>query len=247
MILPKPQDAVHKAWLYRLLTAIADNSFLVAHLMFKGGTCASMQNILDRFSVDLDFDLLNEKEMPAVQKHLEKIFKDLGLEIKEKSQHVPQYFLKYPSKDQQRNTIRLDATFPPPVANEYESVRLVEIDRIIYCQTIPTMFANKLVAILDRYQKHGSIAGRDIYDLHAFFMKGYRYKPQIIEERTGQKVSEFMENVRNFIEKNITQTILDQDLNVLLPPASFKKVRKILKQEVLVFLKDELLRLEGSD
>jgi predicted nucleotidyltransferase component of viral defense system len=236
MILPSPADAIHKAWLYRLLTAIADNTFLISVLRFKGGTCAAMLNLLDRFSLDLDFDLLEPPKMTEVRKNLETIFSNLDLEIKEQSRHVPQYFLKYKNRTGERNTLRLDVTFPPPKSNEYEAVRFPDIDRILYCQTIPTMFANKLVTVMDRYKKHGSIAGRDLYDLHTFFIKGYSYNPQIIEERTGQKAKDFLVDLKNFIEKNITQTIIDQDLNMLLPPAGFHKMRKLIKPEVLMFL-----------
>jgi len=42
MILPNKNDAIHKAWLYRVVEAIADDRFLAQTLYFKGGTCASM-------------------------------------------------------------------------------------------------------------------------------------------------------------------------------------------------------------
>lgn len=235
-MLPKPSDAIHKAWLYRVLSTIADTQFLVAELRFKGGTCAAMRGILDRFSIDLDFDLLNPAKMLNVRSSLEDLFKKLGLEIKERSKNPPQYFLKYENKESQRNTLEFDVTFPAPKHNDYEPVRFVEIDRILYCHTIPTMFANKLVAAIERFTKYGSIAGRDIFDMHTFFLKGYTYKPEIIEERTGLRPQEFMKKLRNFIEEHITQTVIDQDLNVLLSPKQFHKIRKTLKQEVLMFL-----------
>lgn len=193
--------------MYKILTAIADDSFLAGNLRFKGGTCAAMRGLIDRFSVDLDFDLLDQKHNIATQKHLEQIFKKLELDI----------------------------TFPPPKNNDYEPVTLIEIDRILHCQTIPTMFANKLVSITDRYHKHGSIAGRDIFDIHTFFVKGFEFKEEIILERTGKTAAEFLKELKRFIEKHFTQTIIDQDLNTLLPYEKFKKLRKLLKQEVLAF------------
>jgi len=47
-----------------------------------------------------------------------------------------------------------------------------------------------------------------------------------------------------FVEKEVTDDLIAQDLNVLLPYAKFKIIRKTLKQETLMFLKDELERLE---
>jgi predicted nucleotidyltransferase component of viral defense system len=242
MLLASQKDAIHKAWLYRLLSAICDHKFLVNQLRFKGGTCAAMQGFLDRFSLDLDFDYVGqEKDLSKTRTALEHIFKNIGLEIKDKSKNVPQYFLKYSSKENERNTLKIDINFPSSQANKYEPVRLIDINRIIDCQTIETMFANKLVALIDRYEKNNSIAGRDIYDIHYFFMHGYTYNKEVIKERRGiDDLKIFFNDLIEFIEKHITETIINQDLNTLLPNKSFQKIRKILKQEVLIFLRDEL-------
>ena len=171
MILPDRSDSLHKAWMYRLLTGISDDSTLTNLLYFKGGTCAAMRELLNRFSVDLDFDYVGSPDnLTTVNIHLEIIFKKLGLIIKNQSSRVPQYIVKYPNRrDNERSTLKIDVVTPPPEANKYEKVRFDEIDRILTCQTIPTMFANKLVALIDRYEKSGGIAGRDLYDINYFF------------------------------------------------------------------------------
>lgn len=245
MFLPKPQDAIHKAWLYRLLSAIYDDSFLASSLYFKGGTCAAMLGYLDRFSVDLDFDYVAKKDdMAKVRKNLEKVFKKLGLEIKDKSSQVPQYFLKYSTvKEKQKNTIKIDVTMPPPDSNSYETKRFDEIDRIINCQTKETMFANKMVALIDRYEKNDSIAGRDLYDIHHFFLQGFEYDQEVIKERRGTDVITFFDILTQFINTTITQKIINQDLNTLLPFDKFKRIRGIIKKEVLLLLNDERKRL----
>jgi len=244
MILPKPEDAIHKAWLYRLLTEIYDDSLLANTLYFKGGTCAAMLGYLDRFSVDLDFDFAaDKKDLPAVRKHLETVFRKLGLEIKDGSKVVPQYFLRYNALQNQRNTIKIDTTMPPPKSNAYETKEFREIDRMIPYQTIETMFANKLVAAIDRFEKNHSIAGRDIYDIHHFFIQGFSYNEKIILERTGKTADIFFKKLIQFIKDRITEKILEQDLNILLPREKFQRIRKILTRETLVFLNDELARL----
>lgn len=244
MITPQPQDAKHKAWLFRLLSAISDDAFLSGVLYFKGGTCAAMRGFLDRFSIDLDFDFLGEPaDVAKAQKEMEKNFAGLGLEIKDRSQNVPQYFLKYAAQQGERNTLKVDISFPPPQANKYESAEIPEIDRVITCQTIETMFANKLVALIERYEKNRSIAGRDLYDVHYFFMQGFRYDGEVIQERRDQSPADFIKILIDFVQKEITQTIIDQDLNTLLEPKKFQQLRKTLKQETLVFLQDELKRL----
>lgn len=245
MILPKSEDAIHKAWLYRLLSHIYDNQMLARVLYFKGGTCAAMLGWIDRFSVDLDFDYAgNKKEMDIIRKEMERIFKTLGLTIKDRSVRSPQYFLKYPAtRIGKRSVLKIDATFPLPKSNAYQPLRFNEIDRIITCQTQETMFANKLVAVLDRYKKTRSIAGRDIYDIHYFFYIGARYREPIIYERTGKKTREFLLELIAFIKKNVTEIIITQDLSALLPYTRFCQIRKTLKQETIMFLQDELARL----
>ena len=245
MILPKKQDAKHKAWLYRLLSTIYNDPYLASVLCFKGGTSAAMRGFLDRFSIDLDFDYLGKKtEIKETSKKLEKIFKKLGLEIKDKSLSVPQYFLRYPSKIGARNPLKIDITYPAPKSNKYETIRFKEIDRIITTQTIETMFANKLVALIERYEKNKSIAGRDLYDIHHFFFNGFDYNSEVIKERRQKKVIDFLIELVVFIKKEITQTIIDQDINHLIQYDKFKKLRLVIKKETLMFLNDEIERLK---
>jgi len=248
MLIPRREDAIHKAWLLRLLTAICERPKLSQNLGFKGGTCAAMRGFLDRFSIDLDFDLLaNKKEIPSIRKALENVFTDLDLTIKDKSSKVPQYFVRYPSKDmQRRNTIKIDILFPPPKANKYEMVRLPELDRVVKCQTLETMVANKLVALIERYERTGKIAGRDVFDVHHFLLNGYSYSKEIILELRKVSISDFFNRLIEFVEKHVNNTLIDQDLNHLLPDKEFHAIRKILKPEILRLLKEELKREETN-
>src|SRR4030042_2185242 len=105
MILPKPKDAIHKAWLLRLLTGLLDNPKISKVIYFKGGTCASMLDWLDRFSVDLDFDLKPDSDKKALRPEFKEIFKKLNLKLKDEAKLTLQFFLKYQSQPGQRNTI----------------------------------------------------------------------------------------------------------------------------------------------
>ena len=77
MITNRQQDIVHKVHLLRVLTEIIDNPILSQSLYFKGGTCASMMNILDRFSVDLDFDISPKSDEKILRDEFHKIFRKL--------------------------------------------------------------------------------------------------------------------------------------------------------------------------
>jgi predicted nucleotidyltransferase component of viral defense system len=240
MNLPHSQDIFHRIQLYRLLTKILDSPIISHAIHFKGGTAAAMLGFLDRFSVDLDFDLENEADKSAIANGLKDIFKKLNLEIKQKSRNSLFYVVRYQAPPGSRNSIKMSMIDSPLKSNLYSVLKLNDIDRFASCQTKETMFANKLVAVTDRYKKHKVVAGRDIYDIHHFFISGFDYIEAVIEERTGSKASAYLKHLANFIEKKVTDRTINEDLGSLLPYDKFQKIRKSLKKEVLLFLKDRL-------
>ena len=243
MIIVRPADAIHKAYLLRTLTEIVDNAVLSSCLFFKGGTCASMMGILDRFSVDLDFDQKIGADENELREEFHKIFDRLGFTLQQESQKTLEFFLKYPNSPNERNTLKIDALNFIVKSNTYEPVFLPEINRTVNCQTKETIFANKLVAVKDRYDRNKSIAGRDIYDIHHFFLKKLSYSQEVIEERTEMKAKDCLIHLRHFIDKRVNQTLIDQDLNTLLPLENYQKIRKTLKTETLMFLNNEISQL----
>ena len=227
---------IHKAWLIRVLTEIADDPEMSSNLRFKGGTCAAMLGFLDRFSVDLDFDVAANANEKILRQKFYDIFKKFDLEIKQESKKALEFWVKYEASANSRNTIKIDALNWQVKANKYAPQYLPEIDRFMTCQTIETMFANKLVAVWDRWRKSKSIAARDIYDIHHFYLQNFAYLPDIIEERTQMPVKKYLAWLSGFIQKHITERLIDEDLNTLVPTEQFKKVRKTLKQETLNLL-----------
>ena len=240
MLNQKQKEAYHKAQLYRLLINLIDNKIIAPNIYFKGGTCCSMLGYLDRFSVDLDFDLKKGADKDLLRKELFRVFEKLDLVIKDESETPLQFFLKYQAPDKERNALKLEIIDNPFHSIDYKLQSLKDIDRTIVCQTLECMFANKLIALTDRYKKRGTIAGRDIYDIHYFFSHGYNYKKGVIKERSGQTSHDYFKELVIFIEEKITQKIIDQDLNFLLPSKKFHAVRKTLKTETLMFLRDAI-------
>lgn len=247
MITLKQQDIVHRTQMQKLLIAIADNHILSQKMFFKGGTCASMLGYLDRFSVDLDFDpykALDLLEISDIREELLQIFDRLDFKIEKQNIKSLFFTLKYEAKINQRNTLMISVFGSGAHAseivkeNDYKKVKIKEIDRFLNCQTIESMFANKLVSVIDRFNRHKRIAGRDIYDVCHFFSQGYKFKEEIIKERTGLEASRYIKKLIRFIEKKVTEDIINKDLNTLLPVEKFSKIRKTLKQDTLLYLRN---------
>lgn len=240
MIDLKSEHTIHRSYLNRILIEIADNSFLSQHLAFKGGTCASMLGYLDRFSIDLDFDLIKKTSPNLIRKELKKIFELLNLKIKKEFSNVLIFQVQYQEPISNRNTIKVSINTNIAKSNVYKYQYLPEINRVMTCQTIETMFANKLVAITERFKKHKSIAGRDIYDIHHFFINNYSYSRKVIEERTNMKTEEYLKKLIKFISQKVTQKIINEDLNTLLTDRKFQAVRKIIIPETINFIEQEI-------
>lgn len=239
MILPRKEDVYHKIQLYRLLVEILDSE-IADKIYFKGGTAATMLGFLDRFSLDLDFDLSFKTEKNKIDRVLRKIFKNLNLSLVQKSKNSLFYVLKYQAKPGLRNTLKLSIVDIALKSNRYENFYLKEIDRFAICQTKETMFANKLVAVIDRFKKYQTIAGRDIYDIHYFFLQGYDFEKEVIKERTGKEPYQYLKELADFIEKKVNERIISEDLNFLLPYEKFMLIRKTLKKEVLRMIRERL-------
>jgi predicted nucleotidyltransferase component of viral defense system len=232
----RPEDILHKSHLHRLLMEVVDQPRLAQSLAFKGGTCAAMLGYLDRFSVDLDFDVLKNADETALRKVFHKVFDQLGFRVRLEFDNALFFQLRYPSPPGKRSTLIVSASNNRVEANEYKVQYFPEVDRLINSQTIETMFANKLVAATDRYAQNKTIAGRDFYDIHHFFVQGTAYHEAIIRERTGVEPNEYFGKLIDFIKTQVTQTIIDEDLNSRLPYKKFQQIRKSLIPETLSLL-----------
>jgi len=238
MLLANKENALHKSVMLRVLINILDDSFLSKNLFFKGGSCASLLGYLDRFSIDLDFDIKNLAAKDDIKEKLETIFKTLNLEIKDSSKNVIQYHLKYEAPRGSRNTLKIDAIKTPYKNNIYDIASLSEITRYAICQTKETLFSNKLVALVDRFEKTKSVAGRDLYDTHHFLERGFNFNQKLIEERRNTDYKSYLKFLVDFIDKNFTQVNIDRDINTLLEYKQFNAIRKTIKIETIALLKD---------
>jgi len=243
MIITNPKDALHKAVLYRVLSEILDDSALSHHVYFKGGSAAASLGWLDRFSLDLDFDLKRRSNKSLMRKHLKNAFMQAGVSIKQEDAKELFFILKYDAPEGSRNTLKVGIIDKQLTSNTYGIFLLPELNRLARCQTRETMMANKLVALTERFEKYHAIAGRDVYDTWYFFSQGYTYRKEVIRQRRKKSALLYLVELANFVESHVDETLLREDLSYLLPKERFAKARKFLKQELLLYLRNEVARL----
>jgi len=166
-------NELHEKHMKNILTAISTHD-IGKFLAFKGGTLAYRKYNLDRFSTDIDLDLLDIDQENIIIEKMEEILVELG-DIKNKTvgKDMHRRIFGY---DQENMNIKVEINKRIWKNNSYELQNVKDIT--ISCMTPDCIFANKLVALSER-----SIP-RDLYDVYFFFRENFPINESLIVERT---------------------------------------------------------------
>lgn len=226
----------HRTAMFRLLTDILRDATLSAVLGFKGGTACYFFYNLPRFSIDLDFDIVERKENPKICdeifKSIKKIIVEQGLEIRdEKLKKDTVFFLVSYEKGTQGIKIEISHRDYP---NKYEI-------KDFYGLSVKTMvqsdiFAHKLVAATDRKK----IASRDFFDLYYFFKESWPINEGIIKVRTGGGLREYLQQLAEFIQARLFEKNILHGMGELIDESLKTWVKNNLKKELIRFIKFHL-------
>ena len=217
----------HKNILFKILKDIFFDLEISPYLGFKGGTAALFFYNLDRKSVDLDFDLLDESKKDVVFLKIEEIIKRYG-EIKE-NQKKRFTLLFIASYDTGSQNIKIEIN-TRDFGSSYEIRDLFGISMRV--MTKEDMFAHKLMAMYERVGR----ANRDIYDVYFFAKQGWPINKRIVEERSNMLFLDFLKKCIVKLEKMNDKYILD-GLGDLISESQKDWVRAKLKQETVIYLK----------
>ncbi|MBA3751851.1 nucleotidyl transferase AbiEii/AbiGii toxin family protein [Candidatus Dependentiae bacterium] len=194
--------ASHKNILVHVLKDIYTNLEIGPFLGFKGGTAAYLFYDLSRFSVDLDFDLLNEELEGLIFDTIKKILEEYGL-VREARQKRYSFFylLSYNDKIQNAYNIKVDIN-RRNFGSTYEIKNYLGIPMKVMVQE--DMAAHKMVAM---YERMGT-TNRDIFDTWFFLKNGWPLNVTIIEKRTGLQLKEFLQKCIEELELMTDRGIL---------------------------------------
>ncbi len=221
---------VHKTILLQILKDIYTDSSLGPMLGFKGGTAANFFYDLGRFSVDLDFDLLNKDKEAFVFEKIEKILLDYGT-IKEKyrKKNTLLFVISYNEKSQNIKVEINRRIF----GSRYELKNYLGIPMLIMVRE--DMFAHKLVAVLERTKT----ANRDVYDIWYFLKNRWPINKEIVEKRTGIIFKDHLKKCIAFVESLSDRNILS-GMGELLDEKQKAWVKIHLRKETVFLLKVRL-------
>ena len=173
----------HKLYMAQILTMVFKDKDLCNLLGFKGGTALMFFHGLQRFSTDLDFNLLDESKVDFVYEKVRNILLRFGtIDDEAKKFFGPVMVLDY-GKGERMLKVEISAR---QYDNHYEMKTLAGID--IRVLALPDMFAHKLCAMGER------LSPRDVFDVWFFLQKKHAsINEQIVKFRTEKSVSEYAE------------------------------------------------------
>ncbi|MCK5320303.1 nucleotidyl transferase AbiEii/AbiGii toxin family protein [Candidatus Parcubacteria bacterium] len=218
---------IHRKIMFEILRNIysSDLGFILG---FKGGTMLYFFYNLERFSIDLDFDLLDAAKENIVLKKIEKILKPYG-KISDIYNKNYTLFALLNYKDGERN-LKIEISKRTVYQNKYEFKNLYGTD--IKCMTIEDSFAHKLLAATGRR----TAVNRDFFDLYFFWKNGYEFNQEIIKKATKKSIKEYLKFLRAYVEKNLNQKNVLQGLGELVSVDQKNWIKKNLKQELLNYI-----------
>lgn len=225
----------HRLIMGEILREIYSDTALAPSLGFKGGTCAYFFYNLPRFSVDLDFDLLNEAENFDYEAVLEKILKILKKHGTVKDARVKKFtifaLLSYGADE---HNIKIEISIRIRLTDMREYYEIKEYAGIaVLAAKKEYAFAMKLVALTQRKM----MVMRDVYDIYFFIKNMWDADAEIIEKMTGKKLADYLDDCIKAVESIRENRILD-GLGELLDEKEKNWVRKNLKSEALFQLKN---------
>ena len=225
--------SIHKNIQLQILKEIYSDTTLAPHLGFKGGTAALMFYDLDRKSVDLDFDLLDESKKKKVFEKILKIVRGYG-EIRES--RIKRFnLIVILSYDPKAQNIKIEVN-RRKFGSRYELRTLLGISMLVMVKE--DMFANKLMAMYERVGK----TSRDVFDVYFFTKNNWPINKEIVEKRAEIPFKKVLERCIGLLEKMNNRNIL-VGLGEFLTESQKDWARAKLREETIFLLK---ARLESS-
>jgi len=217
----------HKFLLIQILKDIYSDIEMSNCLGFTGGTSLMFFYDLPRFSVDLNFNLLDKEQEELIYKKVRKILLKYGsIHDEAKKYYGPLVVLNYGYGEQKLKVEISNRDFE----NHYEIKNLLGIN--VKVMVPEDMFAHKLCALLDR----SSITNRDIFDCWFFMEKRTPVNKKIVESRMKMPLAEYLQKCINLLESLSDKGLL-QGLGELMQDNMKKFVQNEMKSETISLLK----------
>lgn len=218
--------SIHKTILFQVLKELYSNPLIGPYIGFKGGTAAVLYYGLDRFSVDLDFDLLDDARAETVFTQISKILGKYGSVKESYMKRFNLFFLL--SYELHAHNIKIEIS-RRSFGSQYELKTHLGVSMVV--MTKEDMFAHKMMAMSERMGK----TSRDIYDVWYFLNQRFPINKNIIEQRSQLSFDQFLQSCIDRLAKVHDRNILD-GVGELLSQSQKDWAKAKLKEETIALL-----------
>lgn len=216
----------HKFFMLQILKDIYTHPLLSVNLGFKGDTACMFFYNLPRFSVDLDFNLLDASKEEAVYDLVKSVLLKYGkIHDEAKKFYGPILVLDYGVGE---HKIKVEIS-KRDFGDTYHGERLLGFP--VKLMDKPNMFAHKLCAMLDRNE----ITNRDIFDSWFYMEQCTPVNRQIVETRMKQPLEDYLQQCIDRLSKMSDKGLLN-GLGELMDSEMKQFVRTKLRQETIRLL-----------
>lgn len=230
----------HKLTMLKILKDIYSDIELASLLGFKGGTAAYLFYELDRFSVDLDFDLIEEADKQEKEKIFEKIKKIASKYGDIKNDYIKRstifLIVSYGESD---HNIKIEISTRKTNA-KYELKNFLGISMLVSSKE--SLLAGKLMALTNRKNP----TPRDIYDVYYFFNQEWNIDEEYLKDRGEESLEKYLKKCIDFIEK-FPQNKMLVGMGDLVDEKQKAFIKTKLKEETIFLLKAYVESLEKQN
>lgn len=219
--------SLHKNIMLQILKDIYSDTSISPFLGFKGGTAAYVFYDLKRFSVDLDFDLLDEHKKDDVFAKIELILRAYGTIKDAREKRFSLFFLLSYADTTQNIKIEINRR---SFGSRYEIKTYLGVSMLVMVRE--DMFAHKLMAVYERFGK----TNRDIYDVWFFLKNNWLINENVVERRAKMSLQDLLQKCINLLEKMSDRNILS-GIGELLDEKQKIWAKENLRTETIFLLK----------
>lgn len=218
---------LHRRSFVGILRAIYSDPLLRSNLGFKGGTAAMLFYDLPRFSVDLDFDLLDPGQKEEVFQRLKEILPKFGSLMQAQEKQYTLFFLISYQKGERGLKVEISKRI---MKSAYVLKNFLGISMLVMKEE--DMVAGKLAALLTRKK----FATRDMFDLWFFLKENWQINEEFLREKSGLSSAQALKKAQPLV-KRVKPTELLAGLGELLDNKQKSWVKEKLQDELIFYLR----------
>ncbi len=217
----------HRSIMLEVLKSIYEDSLLGPVLGFKGGTLLYTLYNLPRFSVDLDFDLIDSKKENFILPRLKKILSKIGKVQEVTSQKYTYFSLLNYEKGERNLKIEISKR---NLGSKYEVKNYLGFS--MQSMVKEDIFANKLIALLTRKRP----VNRDVFDTWFLLKNRWDINWELVEKRTNLNRGKFVKKTIEYLENWPLESTLN-GLGELMDTKTKNWAKKNLLKDTIFLLK----------